>query len=160
MLGALMFASKKIMEAIPNVHLLGMFIMATTVVFRAKALFPLYLYVMLDGLFMGFAPYWAPYLYLWAILWGITMLLPKKMPKKVAAVVYPAVCAVYGFSFGALYAPAQALMMGFSFKQTLTWIVAGFGFDTLQFIGNLFAGMLVLPLVELLRMLMKNRGRQ
>jgi len=160
MLGALMFASKKIMEVLPNIHLLGMFIMASTVVFRAKALFPIYLYIMLDGLFLGFSPYWAPYLYIWAILWGITMLLPKKMPKKVAAVVYPAVCAVYGLLFGALYAPAQALIMGLTFKQTLLWIVTGLGFDTLHFFGNLFAGALVLPLVELLRMLMKNRGRQ
>ena len=82
------------------------------------------------------------------------------MPKKVAAVVYPAVCAVYGLLFGVFYAPAQALLVGFNFEQTLLWIVTGLGFDTLHFFGNLFAGTLVLPLVELLRTLMKNRGRQ
>ena len=40
MLGALMYASKMIMEVIPNVHLLGMFIVAFTVVYRKKALYP------------------------------------------------------------------------------------------------------------------------
>ena len=53
MLGALMFASKKLMEAIPNVHLVGFFIVVTTVIFRTKALIPLYIYIFLDGLFGG-----------------------------------------------------------------------------------------------------------
>ena len=41
MLGALMYASKVIMEMIPNVHLLGVFIVAFTVVYRKKALYPI-----------------------------------------------------------------------------------------------------------------------
>ena len=100
MFGALMFASKKIMEVIPNVHLLGMFIMVLTVVFRVKALIPIYLYIMLDGLFGGFGMWWIPYLYIWAVLWGITMLLPKNIPPKIAAVVYPLICALHGLAFG------------------------------------------------------------
>ena len=40
MLGALMYASKMIMEVVPNVHLLGMFVVAFTVVYRKKALYP------------------------------------------------------------------------------------------------------------------------
>ena len=41
MLAALMFASKVIMDALPNIHLLGMFIMVYTRVYRVKALIPL-----------------------------------------------------------------------------------------------------------------------
>ena len=40
MLGALMYASKVLMEALPNVHLLGVFVVALTVVYRKKALYP------------------------------------------------------------------------------------------------------------------------
>ena len=42
MLGSLMYASKIIMEAAPNIHLLGVFTIAFTVVYRKKALYPLY----------------------------------------------------------------------------------------------------------------------
>ena len=38
MFAALMFCSKIIMEALPNIHLLGMLTMLMTVVFRKKAL--------------------------------------------------------------------------------------------------------------------------
>ena len=34
MLAALMYASKMIMEAFPNIHLLGVFVIALTVVYR------------------------------------------------------------------------------------------------------------------------------
>ena len=45
MLGAVMYASKLLMELVPNVHLLGTFIIAFTVVYRKKALYPIYIYV-------------------------------------------------------------------------------------------------------------------
>ena len=46
MLGALMYASKMIMEIAPNVHLLGVFIIAFTVVYRKKALYPIYIFIL------------------------------------------------------------------------------------------------------------------
>ena len=70
MLGALMYASKVLMEFLPNVHLLGAFTMAMTITYRKKALYPLYIYILLNGLFAGFAAWWIPYLYIWTILWG------------------------------------------------------------------------------------------
>ena len=45
MLGAVMYASKMLMEVLPNVHLLGTFVVAFTVVYRKKALYPIYIYV-------------------------------------------------------------------------------------------------------------------
>lgn len=161
MFGALMFTSKVLMEFLPNIHLLGMFIMVFTVVFRAKALIPLYIYVFINGVFAGFDVWWIPYLYIWTILWGLTMLLPKRMPRKVACVVYPIVCCLHGLFFGALYAPAQALLYGYTFEQTLVWISMGLSFDILHCIGDFCLGFLVLPVSELLKKLVskgiKNR---
>ena len=159
MFAALMFCSKIIMEAAPNIHLLGMLVMLYTVVFRFKALIPLYLYVIIQGIYAGFAPWWVPYIYVWTVLWGMTMLLPKKMPRGAAAIVYPIVCAIHGFAFGIIYAPGQALLYGFNFEQTLAWIASGFYFDVIHGISNIFAGMLILPLSELLRMLIRRSGR-
>ena len=148
-----MFCSKLIMELLPNIHLLGMLTMVYTIVFRAKALFPIYIYVMLNGLYAGFNLWWMPYLYIWTILWAITMLLPQKMPKKIACFIYPALCGLHGFAFGILYSPAQALMFGLNFEQMLAWIVAGFPFDFLHGIGNIAAGLLILPLSDLIKKL-------
>ena len=159
MLATLMFCSKLVMEALPNIHLLGMLTMTATIVFRKKALIPIYLYVLLNGLYAGFSMWWMPYLYIWTILWGITMLLPRRMPTGVASVVYPLLCGLHGFAFGTLYAPAHALMLGFSWEQTLAWIAAGLPFDLLHGFGNLCVGLLILPLSELLKRLMSRRYR-
>ena len=87
MLGTLMFCSKIIMELLPNIHLIGMFVMVCTIVFRVKALVPIYVFVAITGLYAGFAPWWVPYIYIWTVLWGLTMLIPKKIPPKWACVV-------------------------------------------------------------------------
>ena len=159
MLGSLMFCSKIIMEAIPNIHLLGMFIMISTIVFRYKALIPLYIYVFINGLYAGFATWWVPYLYVWTVLWAVTMLLPRRMPRLAKRIVYPIVCCLHGAFFGVLYAPGQALLYGFGWEETLAWIAAGIPFDILHSVGDLAAGLLVLPMSELLQKLMQ-RGYQ
>ena len=151
MLGAVMFASKMLMEILPNIHLLGTFIVAITVVYRRKALYPIYIYVLLNGIFAGFATWWIPYLYIWTVLWAAVMILPKKMPPKVAPIVYAVVCSLHGFGYGVLYAPAQALLFGLNFKSMLAWIAAGFSFDVIHGISNLCCGILIVPLIKLLK---------
>ena len=157
MLGAIMFATKVIMEFLPNIHPLGLLTVVYTVVFRKRALIPIYIYVFLNGIFAGFSFWWLPYLYVWTILWGAVMLLPKKMPKTVAVVVYSAVLFLHGSLFGILYAPAQALMFGLDFEATLAWIAAGLPFDVLHAAGNTVLSLLVLPLSSLLSKLYYKR---
>ena len=157
MLGTLMFCSKILMDILPNIHLLGMFTITYTVVYRTKALIPIYIYVMLNGVYAGFNLWWIPYLYIWTILWAITMILPKNMPKKIKCVVYPIVCCLHGLAFGVLYAPAYMLMYGLSFEQAMLWVAVGAPFDILHGVGNLFAGLLVIPLSELLIKLNKKQ---
>lgn len=152
MLGAVMYISKIIMEVAPNIHLLGVFIVAFTVVYRGKALYPIYIYVLLNGIFCGFATWWIPYLYVWTVLWGVVMLLPRKMPKKVQPVVYMAVCAAHGFLFGVLCAPAQVALLGLSLNRMAEWIIAGLPFDYIHGISNFFCGMLIMPIISVLRL--------
>lgn len=151
MLGALMYASKVLMELLPNIHLIGVFVVAVTVVYRKKALFPIYLFVLLTGLFGGFATWWVPYLYLWTLLWGAVMLLPRKLPAKMAPLLYMTVCSLHGFLYGTLYAPAQALLFGLDFKGMIAWIIAGLPFDAVHGISNFFCGILIWPLILILR---------
>lgn len=153
MLGAVMYMSKMIMEIAPNIHLLGVFTMAFTLVYRKKALYPIYTFVLITGVMNGFAGWWLPYLYLWAALWGVTMLLPKRMPEGVACAVYMIVNALHGFLYGTLYAPAQALMFGLNFEGMVAWIIAGLPFDMIHGVSNFFCALLVLPIVRTLKMI-------
>ncbi len=151
-LGAVMYASKLIMEAAPNIHLLGVFTIAFTVVYRKKALYPIYIFVFLAGIFGGFAAWWVPYLYIWTILWGAVMLLPKNMPQKAKPIVYMLICAAHGFLYGTLYAPAQAILYGMSLQGMIAWIIAGLPWDCIHGISNLFCGILIVPIISTLRL--------
>lgn len=152
MLGAVMYASKLIMEILPNIHLLGVFTVAFTVVYRKKALYPIYIFVFLTGIMSGFAMWWIPYLYIWTVLWGMVMLLPKQMPKKIQPIVYMAVCSAHGFLYGTLFAPVQAILFGFSFQRMIAWIIAGFPWDCIHGISNFFCGILIVPIILTLRL--------
>ncbi len=149
MLGAVMYCSKIFMEFLPNVHLLGVLTIAYTMVYRQKALYPIYVYVLLNGLFAGFNMWWVPYLYLWTILWGVVMLLPKNTPK----FVYVLLCGAHGFLYGTMYAPMQAIMFGLDFKGMVAWIIAGLPFDCIHGVANLCVGILIAPVAAILKKL-------
>lgn len=156
MLGAMMYASKVIMEAVPNVHLLGAFTVAFTVVYRKKALYPIYVFIFLTGLMNGFATWWLPYLYLWAVLWGATMLLPRNVPEKWRPLMYMSVSAAHGYLYGTLYAPAQALLFGLDFDGMITWIIAGLPWDFVHGTSNFLCGVIIYPLVKILQRIEKH----
>ena len=151
LLGVVMFISKLIMEFLPNMHLLAMFITAFTVVYRKKALYPIYIFVFLLGLYNGFNTWWIPYLYIWTVLWALVMVLPKNMPRKAAVPVYILVCALHGLAYGTLYSPVHAILYSFSLKQMLAWIAVGFPWDVMHAVFNAFSALLVIPMVELLK---------
>ena len=153
MFGALMFGTKYLMEILPNIHLLALFIGTLTVVYRWRALIPIYIYVFLDGLFHGFSLWWLPYLYIFLPLFFAFLALPRRLPQGARAVVYPILCGLHGLLFGALYAPAQALLFGLDWQAMLAWIAAGLTFDLIHAVSNTVFGTLVLPFTLLLRKL-------
>lgn len=158
MLGALMYASKVIMEVAPNVHLLGVFTVAFTVVYRKKALYPIYIFVLITGILNGFNAWWIPYLYLWFVLWLMTMLLPKRLPSKAKPIIYMVVNAIHGFLYGTLYAPAQAFMFGLSFDGMIAWIIAGLPWDFVHGVSNFFCGLLIVPIISALKKVENRAG--
>ena len=160
MLGAVMYCSKLIMEALPNIHLIGVMTMALTLVYRKKALYPIYVFVLITGLLSGFSTWWVPYLYIWTVLWGITMLLPEKLSPKAAPFIYMTVCGLHGLFYGVLYAPVQALFFGLDFKGMLTWIAAGFSFDAIHASSNFLCALLVMPMAKLITTAEKYSQRQ
>ncbi len=155
MLGALMFCSRIIMQALPNIHLVGMFTVTLTLVFRAKALIPIYISVLLSAIYYSFSPWMIQDVYIWAVLWAIAMPIPKKAPRWILSVVCPVICSLHGFLFGILSAPAHALVFDLGFEEMIAWIVSGAIFDVAHGIGNLFAGLFIIPLSELIKKLLR-----
>ena len=159
MFGAMMFCSKFIMEGLPNIHPLAMFVILLTVVYRSRALVPVYIYVILDGLRWGFGMAWLPYVYIWLPLWGAAMLLPRSAPGWVKMICYPTIALLHGLAFGIMYAPAQSVLFGLNFEQTVAWVIAGFPYDVLHGVGNAIMALLILPLSELLFKLENKYGK-
>lgn len=153
MLGALMYASKILMEVLPNVHLLTVFVIAFTVVYRKKALYPIYIFVFLLGMFNGFSLWWLPYCYIWTIPWAMVMLIPAHWSSTAKIISYTILCSAHGFLYGILYAPAQALIFGLNLEGMIAWIIAGFPFDVIHGVSNLAASILIVPLIRILRRL-------
>ncbi len=148
---AIMFASDILLDFAMNVHLLGMLITVFTVIYRAKALIPIYIYVLLYGIFYGFSGWGFGYLYVWAVLWAVVMLLPRKMKPTVAAAVYAAVAGLHGLAFGTLLAPLNSFLMGFDFNQTVAWIFTGFYADLIHCVSNvIITAFLAMPLINVL----------
>lgn len=158
MFGSLMFVTKIILEFLPNIHLVSMFTILLTVVYRKKALIPIYIFVLLQGIYAGFSIWWIPYLYIFTILWATTMLLPKNLDKKKAKLIYPILCMAHGLLFGTLYAPTQALFYSLSCEATIAWIIAGLPFDIIHGISNFILGFFIYPLSQTLLKLSNKRN--
>lgn len=152
LLAAIMAASDFLMDFLPNIHLVGVLCVVTTIAYRKYALFTIYVYVLIQGVVGGFSLWWIPYLYIWTVLWGCVMLVPQRLPQKSKHILYVAICALHGFLFGTLYAPAQAIMFGLDFKGMIAWIVAGLPYDAIHGVSNLVLGSaLIYPIVKILK---------
>jgi len=150
-----MFISHMALMGIPNIGFIGLFMAAFTLTYRVRALIPIYVYIMLYGVFYGLMT-WIPYLFVWLPLWAMFMLIGKfNLPLVAKVPVYMILCALHGLSFGTLYAPFAAFLFGIPFRLStmIAWITAGLPFDIAHALGNLAAGVLIVPLVELLKKL-------
>lgn len=158
--GVIMFISKMIMEFLPNVHAVAMFIAVFTLSYRYKALISIYVYAFLTGFIFGFSTWWYPYLYIWTVLWALIMLIPKRLSVKWKVIISGIFCALHGLLYGTLYAPFQALIFGLSFEGTIAWIVAGLPWDVIHMCGNIALATLIYPLYKTLERLKAKQGQE
>ena len=154
LMGALMFAGDVLLEMLPNIHLVGVLIVVTTVVYRKWAILAIYVYVLMQGLLSGFDLWWIPYIYIWDFLWLFIMLIPKRLPDNIKNILYVVVCALHGYLFGILYAPSQVLLFfDGDFSRMIPWIILGIPADITHGTSNLILGTLfILPAVKILKL--------
>ena len=147
LLAALLVAAKEVLAALPNIEVVTLLIVVYTVVYRSRALVPIYLFIAIEAVINPYISIILMYLYVWAILWGLVMLLPRRI---LPPPVYMLIGGLYGLAFGALCAPAQALMFSLDFEGMVAWIVAGLPFDITHAISGFVSCLLVPALASLL----------
>ena len=145
MLGALTFAAKYAMSALPNIESVSLMVMLFAVTFGIKALFPIYLYVGMEILFFGLGLWNFNYLYIWAILAVIAWFV-RRMEHPLG---WAMLSGVYGLLFGLLCAPVDAVIGGFAYAGA-KW-VSGIPFDLAHCAGNFVIALLLFkPMRKLL----------
>ncbi len=145
MLGAIAYVGQIALSFLPNIEVVSILFLVYTKVFGKKALFPIYVFVLLEGIFWGFGSWWIMYLYVWAVLWGITMLLRSNDSAAFWAVINGA----FGLVFGALCSITQGALFGIG--SGFAYFISGIPFDIVHCIGNFFTALfLYKPLTILL----------
>ena len=144
-LGALVFAMKFLMAALPNIEPVTLCLLVFGAVFGYKALYPCYVYVALEILCFGLGIWNFCYLYVWLIPVGLGICL-RDMRQKLG---WALVAGVFGLLFGALCGIVDAFIGGVSYAVA-KW-ASGIPFDIAHCVGN-FCIVLVLfaPLRDLL----------
>jgi len=152
-LGALLFALKMALAALPNVELVTLLVMVYSVTLGKWALVPIYVYVVMENLIWGISDWSLCYLYVWLILWGLSRLL-RQMESPMG---WAVLGGGFGLLFGALCTPVYILLGGWSFA--LTWWVSGIPMDFVHCASNFaFALVLFNPLRKLLDRLLVKAG--
>ena len=148
MLGALMFGAKVAMMALPNIEPVSLMVMLLAVTYGKKALFPIYIYALLELILHGVGLWTLSYLYVWAIL-AMASWLCREMQ---SALGWALLSGGFGLLFGALCTPVCLVTGGPAFA--LSWWLSGIPFDLLHCGGNFaLALFLFKPLRRLLERL-------
>ena len=130
LMAALMFASQVAMAALPNIHLVALLIILTSLQFGWRALCSVYVFVLLEGLMFGLSPWWIAYLYAWPLLVVVTVLFRNNT----APLFWAVIAGVHGLLFGALCAIPQIFILGA--KGAVAWWLSGIPFDLAHCAGN------------------------
>ena len=144
-LGALTFALQVAMSGLPNIEPVSLLVILFAVTFGWKALYPVYVFVVMEILFYGINTWNIYYLYVWTVL-VVAAILLRKMEQPLA---WAVLAAVFGLLFGALCAIADVFIGGFSYAIA-KW-ASGIPFDITHCIGNfVIAILLFAPLRNLM----------
>ena len=150
LLGVLRFGAKMALSVIPNVEPVSLLILVYAAVFGRKALYPLYVYVMLEFLIWGLGLWNINYLYVWLVLLGLALAF-KNMESPWG---WAILSGVFGLAFGLLCAPVYCVSGGWAFG--LSWWISGIPFDVVHCGGNFVAALVLRkPLVRVLSAMKK-----
>lgn len=152
-LGAMTFAAKYVMSALPNIEPVSLCVMLFAVVFGRKAAYPIGIYIVMEFLFYGLGLWNINYLYIWAI----PALAAYRLRSMEAPLGWAVLSGAFGLLFGALCAPVDAVVGGIAYAAA-KW-VSGIPFDIAHCAGNFVIALtLFAPMRKLLEQLYGKRA--
>ena len=144
LIAAMMMATQVAMAALPNIHLVAVFVILAALLFGWKALYSVYIFVILEGLIYGFSMWFVNYLYVWTILTIIAVVFRKNRSR----VFWAAVAGIFGLLFGALCSLPYFFVGGWA--AAFSYWVAGIPFDLVHCVSNAALTFIILmPLYNL-----------
>lgn len=150
LLAAMMLATQVALSALPNIHLVGVFVILAALLFGWKSLFSVYIFVLLEGLIYGFGMWFVNYLYVWTILACVAIIFRFQRSR----IFWTAVAGIFGLLFGALCAIPYYFVGGWA--AAFSYWVAGIPFDLIHCVSNaVLAFVLLQPLYRLCCKLLK-----
>ena len=153
-LGALTFALKLGMAGLPNIEPVSLLVMVFAAVFGMKALYPVYIYVVMEILYFGLGTWNICYLYVWPIL-AVAAYLLRNMKGRLG---WAMVSGVFGMAFGALCGIVDIFVGGLAFAVT-KW-ASGIPFDLAHCGGNFVIALILFePLRSLVARLYARMGK-
>ena len=154
-LGALTFAMKVGMAALPNIEPVSLTRLVYAVVFGWKALYPTLVYVVMEILYFGLGTWNICYFYVWPILVAGGVLL-KGMDSTLGWAIFSG---AFGLLFGALCGVVDVFIGGFGYAVA-KW-VTGIPFDLAHGAGNFVLTLLLFgPLRRLVDKLYRDLKRK
>lgn len=144
LLSAMMVATQVALAAIPNVHLVAVFVILGALLFGWRALYSVYLFVLLEGLIYGFSMWFVNYLYVWTVLTVLAVLFRNNR----SPWFWAALSGIFGLLFGALCAIPYFFVGGWA--AAFAYWVAGIPFDLVHCASNaILTFILLMPLYRL-----------
>ena len=134
---AILLVCQVAMNFLPNIEAVSIFVVLFAQHLKGKAIWILYVFVLIEGFIYGFAMWWFVYLYIWLVPCFAGWL----MHDVHEPLVWALVTGVFGLFFGALSSIPTFLTMGF--YGGIAYFVQGIIFDLVHCAGN-FAIALIL----------------
>lgn len=149
LIAAITVAAKEAMAFLPNIEPVTLLLMCTALVYGWKAMYPCYVFVLLEGLLYGFGWWFYCYLYIWGLLVAIVVLLRKC---NLSWIAWTIIAALYGLFFGTLCC-LQSLVVG-GWQMAFAYFISGIPYDLLHCAGNaVICGVLLKPLTTQMKKL-------
>ncbi|MDL2217655.1 hypothetical protein LJC27_03265 [Christensenellaceae bacterium OttesenSCG-928-M15] len=147
LLGALLVAVQVSLAFLPNIEIVSLLIIGYTITMGARVLFPIAVFVLLQGLIYGFGLWFLNYTYVWAVLVFLALLFRRRMQSPLA---WAVLSGAYGLFFGALCSIPYFFIGGPA--SALAYWLSGIPFDVLHCAGNFLMAMLLLkPVLRMLK---------
>ena len=129
-LGTVLFSLNMARAGLHNIEPVSLLVMVYAVVFGSKALWAIYIYILLECFTWGFNTWTVSYLYIWLILF----LLARLLRNMESPLNWAILSGAFGMTFGLLCAPVYLVTGGWAYA--VSWWVSGIPYDLLHCGGN------------------------